>query len=169
MKPEIFSEIGSIEKVIVHSPGDEHNRVLPIHVQPYIKYQDKITENKKFLLFDDIIDIKLAKIQHQTFKDIINFYRPNSCIEISSLYEDENYFNNLLKDSFPLINLMYTRDIAAIIGNNIFLTYSHNIVRRKENELAKDLFNSVLLSKEITVTKSRFNFSMRPSDNVSSN
>ena len=142
MKPEIFSEIGPIEKVIVHAPGDEHNRVLPIHVQPYIKNQDKITENEDFLLFDDIVDIKLAKKQHETFKDIINFYRPNSCIEISSLYKDKQYFDNLLKDSFPLINLMYTRDIAAIIGNNIFLTCSHSIVRRKESELAEDLFNS---------------------------
>ena len=142
MKPEIFSEIGPIEKVIVHAPGDEHNHVLPIHVQPYIKNQDKIIENKDFLLFDDIVDIKLAKEQHQTFKDIINFYRPNSCIEIKSLYEDKQYFDNVLKDSFPLINLMYTRDIAAIIGNNIFLTCSHSIVRRKESELAEDLFNS---------------------------
>ena len=89
MKPEIFSEIGPIEKVIVHAPGDEHNDVLPIHVQQYIEEQDKITKNKDFLLFDDIIDIKLAKTQHQTFKDIINFYRPNSCIEISSLYQDK--------------------------------------------------------------------------------
>ena len=142
MKPEIFSEIGPIEKVIVHAPGDEHNHVLPIHIQPYIKDQNKIIENNDFLLFDDIVDIKLAKEQHQTFKDIINFYRPNSCIEINSLYEDRQYLNNLLEDDFPLINLMYTRDIAAIIGNNIFLTYSHNIVRRKENELAKDLFNN---------------------------
>ena len=142
MKPEIFSEFGPIEKVIVHAPGDEHNRVLPIHVQPYIKNQDKITENEDFLLFDDIVDIKLAKKQHETFKDIINFYRPNSCIEISSLYDDKQDFDNLLKDSFPLINLIYTRDIAAIIGNNIFLTCSHSIVRRKESELAEDLFNS---------------------------
>jgi len=142
MKPEIFSEIGPIEKVIVHAPGDEHNHVLPIHVQPYIKNQDKITENEDFLLFDDIVDIKLAKKQHETFKDIINFYRPNSCIELSSLYKDKQYFNNLLKNNFPLINLMYTRDIAAIIGNNIFLTCSHSIVRRKESELAEDLFNS---------------------------
>jgi len=142
MKPEIFSEIGPIEKVIVHAPGDEHNRVLPIHIQPYIEDQDKITKNKKFLLFDDILDIKLAKEQHQTFKDIINLYKPNSCIELSLLFDDKQHFDNVLKDNFPLINLMYTRDIAAIIGNNIFLTYSHSTVRRKESELAEVLFNS---------------------------
>ena len=151
MKPEIFSEIGPIEKVIVHAPGDEHNRVLPRHVQQYIQEQDKITKNKDFLLFDDIVDIKLAKTQHQTFKDIINFYRPDSCIEISSLYEDKDSFNNLLEDRFPPINLMYTRDIAAIIGNNIFLTYSHSMVRRKESDLAEDLFNSSIFEDYIII------------------
>ena len=142
MKPEIFSEIGPIEKVLVHAPGDAHNNVLPSDVQAYLEDQGQIIKNKNFLLFDDIIDIKLAKTQHKIFKDIINFYKPNSCIELESLYEDKEYFNNLLKDKFPLINLMYTRDIAAIIGNNIFLTYSHSLVRRKESELSEDLFNS---------------------------
>ena len=105
MKPEIFSEIGSIEKVIVHAPGDEHNHVLPIHIQPYIEDEDKITKNKDFLLFDDIIDIKLAKEQHQTFKDIINFYRPDSCIELSSLFNDKQHFNNWINRLAPLPKL----------------------------------------------------------------
>ena len=141
MKPEIFSEIGSITKVIVHPPDDEHNKVLPLHIQPYIENQDKIIKNEDFLLFDDIVDLKLAKEQHQTFKDIINLYKPNSCIEISSLFDDKQYFDIFFKDSYPLINLMYTRDIAAIIGNNIFLTYSNSKVRRKESEISEDLFN----------------------------
>ena len=141
MKPEIFSEIGSITKVIVHPPDDEHNKVLPLHIQPYIENQDKIIKNEDFLLFDDIVDLKLAKEQHQTFKDIINLYKPNSCIEISSLFDDKQYFDIFFKDSYPLINLMYTRDIAAIIGNNIFLTYSNSKVRRKESEISEYLFN----------------------------
>ena len=144
MKPEIFSEIGSITKVIVHPPGDEHNKVLPLHIQPYVEDQDKIIKNEDFLLFDDIVDLKIAKEQHQTFKDIINLYKPNSCIEISSLFDDKQYFDNFFKDSYPLINLMYTRDIAAIIGNNIFLTYSNSKVRRKESEISEDLFNKSL-------------------------
>jgi arginine deiminase len=141
MKPEIFSEIGPIEKVIVHAPGDEHDQVLPVNVQEYIEEKGKIIKNKNFLLFDDIIDTNLAKSQHQTFKDIINFYKPNSCIEISSLYDEKDVFYDLLKGDFPIINLMYTRDIAAIIGNDIFLTCSHSIVRRKERKLSKNLFN----------------------------
>ena len=142
MKPEIFSEIGPIEKVIVHAPGDEHNSVLPAHIQPYKENQNKITRNKNFLLFDDIIDLKLAKEQHKVFKDIINLYKPDSCIELSSLFNNKQYFDQSLRGNFPLINLMYTRDIAAIIGNNILLTYSHSLVRRKESELSERLFNS---------------------------
>ena len=142
MKPEIFSEIGPIEKVIVHAPGDEHNSVLPAHIQPYKENQNKITRNKNFLLFDDIIDLKLAKEQHKVFKDIINLYKPDSCIELSSLFNNKQYFDQSLRGNFPLINLMYTRDIAAIIGNNILLTYSHSLVRRKESELSDRLFNS---------------------------
>ena len=144
MKPEIFSEIGQIEKVLVHAPGDAHNSVLPSDVQAYTEVRGQIIKNKNFLLFDDIIDLKLAKAQHKIFKDIINFYTPDSCIELESLYDDKQYFNNLLKNKFPLINLMYTRDIAVIIGNNIFLTYSNSLVRRKESELSEDLFKSDL-------------------------
>ena len=74
MKPQIFSEIGPLEKVFVYSPGEEHNLVLPSDVQPFLYQDNQIKENKNFLLFDDIIDLKLAKKQHETFRDIINFY-----------------------------------------------------------------------------------------------
>ena len=53
MKPQIFSEIGPIEKVLVYSPGNEHNAVLPNEIQPYIIKNDKIIKNEKFLLFFD--------------------------------------------------------------------------------------------------------------------
>ena len=36
MKPEIFSEIGPLEKVFVYSPGEEHNLVSPLNIQPFI-------------------------------------------------------------------------------------------------------------------------------------
>ena len=39
MKPQIFSEIGPLEKVFVYSPGEEHNLVFPSDVQPFL-YQE---------------------------------------------------------------------------------------------------------------------------------
>ena len=46
MKPEIFSEIGPIERVYVYSPGEEHNLVLPSDIQPF-----SINENNIVISF----------------------------------------------------------------------------------------------------------------------
>ena len=141
MKPQIFSEIGPLEKVFVYSPGEEHNLVLPSDVQPFLYQDNQIKENKNFLLFDDIIDLKLAKKQHETFRDIINFYKEGSCIDIRKdflkISKNENISSN-----FPLINLMYPRDIAAIIGKQIYLTSSSSIVRKTESFLSEIFFNN---------------------------
>lgn len=139
MKPRIFSEIGPIEKVYVYSPGNEHNLVLPSDIQPYITKDENININKDFLLFDDIIDLKIAKKQHESFRDIINFYKTDSCIDLRndflSISENENILSK-----YPLINLMYPRDIAAIIGNQIYLTSSSSDVRKTENLLSENFF-----------------------------
>ena len=141
MKPEIFSEIGPIEKVYVYSPGEEHNLVLPSDIQPFLVQENNIVINKDFLLFDDIIDLKNARDQHETFMDIINFYNKDSCINIRkhflAILENENISTN-----YPLINLMYPRDIAAIIGNQIYLTSSSSIVRKTENFLSESFFTN---------------------------
>ena len=45
-----------------------------------------VNKQNRFLgivTIDDIVDINLSKKQHQTFKDIINFYRSDSCIELN--------------------------------------------------------------------------------------
>ena len=141
MKPQIFSEIGPIEKVLVYSPGDEHNFVLPNDIQPYLSKNNKIIKNENFLLFDDIIDLKLAKKQHEIFRDIINFYKEGSCIDIRKDFLKISKNENILS-KFPLINLMYPRDIAAIIGKQIYLTSSSSIVRKTESFLSEIFFNN---------------------------
>ena len=139
MIPRIFSEIGPIEKVYVYSPGNEHNLVLPSDIHPYFIKDENININKDFLLFDDIIDLKIAKKQHETFRDIINFYKKDSCVDLRndflSISETKNIFSK-----YPLINLMYPRDIAAIIGNQIYLTSSSSDVRKTENLLSENFF-----------------------------
>ena len=46
MKPEIFSEIGPIQRVFVYSPGEEHNLVLPSDIQPYLLEENNIVPNE---------------------------------------------------------------------------------------------------------------------------
>ena len=139
MKPSIFSEIGPLEKVFVYSPGEEHNLVLPSDIQPFLSKQGKIIENKNFLLFDDIIDLKIAKKQHQIFMEIINFYKEGSCVDVRESFLNISKNENISSE-FPLINLMYPRDIAAIIGNQIYLTSSSSVVRKTENFLSESFF-----------------------------
>ena len=141
MKPQIFSEIGPLEKVFVYSPGEEHDLVLPSDIQPFLNKGNEIKENKNFLLFDDIIDLKLAKKQHEIFRDIINFYKEGSCIDIRKDFLKISKNENILS-KFPLINLMYPRDIAAIIGKQIYLTSSSSIVRKTESFLSEIFFNN---------------------------
>ena len=141
MKTQIFSEIGSLEKVFVYSPGEEHNLVLPSNVQPFVYHENQIKNNENFLLFDDIIDLKLAKKQHEIFREIINFYKEDSCIDIRP-YLSEIAHKNKIKNKYPLINLMYTRDIAVIIGKSILLTKSNSLVRREENILSDCFFRN---------------------------
>ena len=140
MKPSIFSEIGPLEKVFVYSPGEEHNLVLPSDIKPFVFEKDKIIENENFLLFDDIIDLKIAQKQHEIFMDIINFYKQDACIDIRkdllNIAKEKD-----INSKFPLINLMYPRDIAAIIGESIFLTSSSSLVRRAENHLSESFFS----------------------------
>ena len=139
MKPRIFSEIGPIEKVYVYSPGNEHNLVLPSDIHPYFIKDENININKDFLLFDDIIDLKIAKKQHETFRDIINFYKKDSCVDLRNDFLSISETKNITS-RYPLINLMYPRDIAAIIGNQIYLTSSSSDVRKTENLLSENFF-----------------------------
>ena len=150
MKPEIFSEIGPLEKVFVYSPGEEHNLVAPSDIQPFIFKDGQIIENENFLLFDDIIDLKLAQKQHKIFRDIINFYKEDSCIDIR-LYLNEIGSKIDITNQYPLINLMYTRDIAVIVDKSILLTKSNSVVRREENLIADYIFKNHSLFQDCNI------------------
>ena len=141
MKPKIFSEIGPIERVFVYSPGKEHNLVLPNDIQPFLEDNGSIYSNEDFLLFDDLMDLQIGKKQHEVFMDIINFYKEDSCINIRSDFQ-KILNNENVKNDYPLINLMYPRDIAVIIGKQIYLTSSSNKVRKAENLITEIFFKN---------------------------
>ncbi len=53
----VFSEVGRLHTVMVHQPGWEHNRMLPW--------------NREAMLFDDILDIDVAREEHKNFVSIL--------------------------------------------------------------------------------------------------
>tara|TARA_B100000676_G_scaffold241673_1_gene242946 strand:- start:1711 stop:2838 length:1128 start_codon:yes stop_codon:yes gene_type:complete len=150
MKPEIFSEIGSIEKVFVYSPGEEHNLVLPKDIRPYLESDSSILPNEDFLLFDDLVDLDIAKSQHEMFIDVINFYKKDSCVNIRSDFQRIIDSENIAND-YPLINLMYPRDIAVVIGKQIFLTSSSSKVRKAENLITESYFRNNIIYQDCDI------------------
>ncbi len=53
----VDSEVGRLRKVIVHRPGLEHRRLTP--------------ENAEDLLFDDVIWVRKAKVEHAAFVQVL--------------------------------------------------------------------------------------------------
>ena len=186
----IRSEINQLNSVLVHTPGIEHSYLTPNNTFPYIKENDEIISNKNFLLFDDLIDLKKARSEHQQLKSILLKQTNGNCIEFSDLLTDvlnnvdvkKQIINDCIeleivssgnpfskekiqtlekmipgdltkvlisgRDSststiyfkFPLVNLIFTRDIAVVIGSLIIVTWANKVVRNRENILAKYVF-----------------------------
>lgn len=70
-KVNIFSEISRLQKIIIHSPGREHNFVEPNNVAEYIEKDGKIIENPDYLLFDDIVLLSRMQNDHAHLKDVL--------------------------------------------------------------------------------------------------
>ena len=51
----VHSEAGQLRRVMVHGPGREMERLTP--------------SNREALLFDDVLWVKQARIEHMTFVD----------------------------------------------------------------------------------------------------
>lgn len=77
MKINVKSEIGKLKKVLVHRPGKEVERLYPA------VFAD--------LLFDDIMDIRVAQVEHDAFTSILR----NEGVEVIYI---ENEVATTLKD-----------------------------------------------------------------------
>src|SRR3954466_13004395 len=53
----VHSEVGKLRKVMIHRPGLEHSRLTP--------------SNCEELLFDDVIWVKQAKVEHDAFAEVM--------------------------------------------------------------------------------------------------
>ena len=69
----VHSEIGTLRKVLVHRPGLEHTRLTP--------------SNAEDLLFDDVIWVKRAKVEHDVFAETLRERGVQVCFA-ESLFAD---------------------------------------------------------------------------------
>jgi arginine deiminase len=69
----VRSEVGKLRKVLVHRPGLEHSRLTPT--------------NAAELLFDDVVWVKQAKIEHDAFCEVLR-ERDVEVFEVETLLAD---------------------------------------------------------------------------------
>ena len=184
MEYKIYSETLPLKSVIVHSPGIEHELIGTHNIHEKIIKNNKIVDNPDYLLFDDLIYLNKAKIEHKQFSNILDDFTKQNCLEVTTLLLDtlkiESARKELIQDcikleethyqkinqetkkylfncdpkdlihtlltggdnvfKYPLPNLLFTRDIATVVGNLIVINWSSKNVRKRENLIAKNIF-----------------------------
>lgn len=85
MKIKVSTEIGELEKVIVHAPDEGVSRVLP--------------KRSEELLFDDIIHLPKAREEHKIFTDVLAaFIGKDNVLETEQLLFESLVANATLKE-----------------------------------------------------------------------
>lgn len=166
----VTSEVGRLRSVVCHAPGPELATVTP--------------GNREDYLFDDILDLELARQEHYVFTSILS--RFTSVLEVADLLrealavpggrdellgaagdaireraegvpvdevvslfiEGEEHTGgalaHLVNESGyslpPLPNLLFTRDSAAVVGEQVVIASMRHDVRWTEELLARVLF-----------------------------
>lgn len=166
----ITSEIGPLEAVICHTPGEELTVVTP--------------DTRLDYLFDDILDLERSREEHLRFTRILE--RFTRVMEVSDLLEDvleipearaslltksDEAFRERARDASspelarlfiegepshggvlaeivneagysvpPLPNLFFTRDCAAVVGDRVAIAAMRHEVRWTEEVIMQTLF-----------------------------
>ena len=85
MKPNVYSEIGELKKVIIHHPDQGLSRISP--------------KKAEELLFDDIIHLPLMEKEHQIFEDILKlFIGEKNVIDTELLLEEALDYSDVMKE-----------------------------------------------------------------------
>lgn len=135
LNPWVNSGADSLDKVIVHTP-DKNSRYIDKRPEEY--------------LFSQKPDWNKLVSEHENFVQTLENLGVET-VEIENILSNNNARNR------ELPNLLFTRDLAAVIGDNIVLSSMETEVRQAEEKLFKDsvknnqwkLQNTIVPSKSI--------------------
>ena len=139
MPTRIYSEIGELEGVIVHSPGQEVENMTP--------------ENAERALYSDILNLNVVEKEYSQFKGILESY--SRVFEIKELLE-EVLKNDKVKDSL----------IRNICKNEMAVCINEYLSSLDEKTLAAALIEGVRVrNNSLTNFLSKDRFSLKPLHN----
>ncbi len=116
-----YSEIGKLNTVIVHKPGEEMENMTP--------------ETASEVLYDDILTLDLALKEHAQLTGVLNTVADN-VLEFSALLTD------VLQD--PKVKLDLLQDVCALHGHNELVD---DLMSFDALDLSRQLFQGTLLKK----------------------
>ena len=70
--PDIQSEVGRLQRVLIHSPGPEFDRMRPENVEAFCMDQDEVIRpNSDYLLFDDLVLLPKLRREHEQLVEVL--------------------------------------------------------------------------------------------------
>lgn len=125
LEVNVNSEIGTLEGVLIHAPGNEVENMIP--------------ENAQRALYSDILNLTVATLEHNQLSSVLE--RITKTYRIKDLLEDVLSNDKVKAD---LIHQICANEEVYEIED-----YLHNL---ENNELARQLIEGVVMKKE-TLTK----------------
>jgi arginine deiminase len=135
---QVYSEIGDLEGVILHSPGPEVENMTP--------------QNAERALYSDILNLSVASREYSQLKGVLE--------KITRVFEVKDLLSDILKNEKVKENLV--QKICSI--ESVCLT--DYLLSLSERELASQLIEGVMMQKNtLSSFLSKERFAMRPLHN----
>ncbi|MFA5328161.1 MAG: arginine deiminase family protein [Prolixibacteraceae bacterium] len=139
IKIDVRSEIGQLEAVIVHTPGQEVEEMTP--------------ENAERALYSDILNLSVAGSEYSVFKGVLN--------KVSKTLEVRDLLADILKNDAVRSNLL-----TEICSGEGAMEVFPGLMGQSAHELSRLLINGVFLERNnLTRYLSQERFSLRPLHN----
>tara|TARA_Y100001970_G_C14186199_1_gene832757 strand:- start:509 stop:1597 length:1089 start_codon:yes stop_codon:yes gene_type:complete len=138
----IRSEVETLQKVLVHTPGLEMNLLNSQNTSEFNFDFEKKTfcENQNFLLWDDTIYLEGAIREHREMCQVINSLAgAKVCIQFKELFEE---YHRPWSEKEIVANLLFTRDLAFSFGSTTVVSWNSKTARNQENILTNSLFKT---------------------------
>ena len=138
----IKSEVGTLKKVLVHTPGLEMNLLNSQNTNEFnFDFEEKtFSDNQNFLLWDDTIYLEGARREHREMCQVIDTLAGGEvCIQFKDLFEQSH---KPWREKEIVANLLFTRDLAFSFGSTTVISWNSKAARNQENILTSSLFKT---------------------------
>lgn len=136
---DVCSEIGQLEGVIIHTPGQEVEEMTP--------------ENAERALYSDILNLSVASSEYSVFKGVLN--------KVTPTFEVRNLLTDILN-----VDEVKSSLLKEICINEGAMDIYPTLMDQNASELARQLIQGVFLERNnLTRYLSQERFSLRPLHN----